>query len=285
LHEIRLANVRQQDPSGRLEKIYWGIEMKLRKIIMEMETTGCLIDWEHLVNLERKLEDKKSEILKKIVTSAGWAPNLRSPAQVSDFLFNSPEDGGLGLPTDGIEQSVSGIYSTAEKVIKHFGRKNDLVKALLEYRSLEVIDRSFCKKLIKIAQTEGRVFTGFNQTSTVTGRLSCVAEDTILETNHGSVKISELDSSGKTCYTVLGHSGERRRILDKIYKGQDEMYEVTLENGSRIKCTMEHKFKTSTGWKSLSELKEGDKVLSYTSIPEIEGSGDREEADLNRRLI
>jgi DNA polymerase I-like protein with 3'-5' exonuclease and polymerase domains len=155
-----------------LEKIFWEIEMKLRDVVMEMETTGCLIDWEHLVELEGRLEEKKSAIVKEIVDKAGWAPNLRSPKQVSDFLFNDPEEGGLGLPTDGLEQGTEGDYSTSEKVIKHFGRKNDLVKKLLSYRSLEVIDRSFCKKLIKIAQEEGRVYTGFHQTGTKTGRLS-----------------------------------------------------------------------------------------------------------------
>lgn len=155
-----------------LEKIFWQIEMKLRDVIMEMETTGCLIDWEHLVELEERLETRKREIVAEIIDKAGWAPNLRSPKQVSDFLFNSPEDGGLGLPTDGLEQGIEGDYSTSEKVIKHFGRKNDLVKKLLTYRSLEVIDRSFCKKLIKIAQEETRVYTGFHQTGTKTGRLS-----------------------------------------------------------------------------------------------------------------
>lgn len=171
-HQRALEKIREQDPSGKLEKIYWQIEMKVCRIIMEMETTGCLIDWQWLVELEKKLESEKAEIVKKIITEAGWAPNLRSPSQVSDFLFNSPEEGGLGLPTDGLEQNAHGDYSTSEKVIKHFGRKNALVKALLDFRSLEVIDRSFCKKLIKIGQEEGRVYTGFNQTTTVTGRLS-----------------------------------------------------------------------------------------------------------------
>lgn len=172
LHEWAMDQVRRQDPSGKLEKIYWQIEMKLRDVIMEMETSGCLIDWEHLVELERRLEKEKSEIVTEIVNKAGWAPNLRSPKQVSDFLFNPPEEGGLGLPTEGLEQGVDGDYSTSEKVIKHFGRKNGLVQKLLDYRSLEVIDRSFCKKLIKIAQEEGRVYAGFNQTGTVIGRLS-----------------------------------------------------------------------------------------------------------------
>src|SRR4029077_7944907 len=128
----------------------------------------------------------------------------------------------------------------------------------------EVIDRSFCKKLIKIAQEEGRVYAGFNQTGTVIGRLSCVSGDTSLPTNKGFVKISELDASDLNSYTILTHVGRQQKILDKIYKGQDEMYEVTLENGSKIKCTMEHKILTNNGWKAPSELAEGDSVISYS---------------------
>ncbi len=137
-----------------------------------MEQTGCLVDFDHLVDLERRLEKEKLEIIDKIVQEKGWSPNLRSPKQMSDFLFNSEEEGGLGLPTDGIEQGVNGAYSTAEKVIRHFGGKNEIVKLILDYRSIEVVDRSFCKKLIKIAQTDGKVRTGFSQTRTVTSRLN-----------------------------------------------------------------------------------------------------------------
>jgi DNA polymerase I-like protein with 3'-5' exonuclease and polymerase domains len=164
-----------------LEKIFWNIEMKVQRVLLEMELQGCLIDWEWLVEVQQRIEKDKLRILEEIQKQAGWAPNLRSPKQVSDFLYAAKEDGGLGLPTKDIEYNdESESYSTADKAIAHFGKKVPVVKLLLDYRSLEVIDRSFCQKLIGIAQDEVRVFARFRQTGTVIGRL-CVAAGTPIE--------------------------------------------------------------------------------------------------------
>jgi len=173
LHEKCLASIRQQDPSGKLEKVYWDLDMKLLRVILEMEVTGVAISFSWYADLRKRLDKEKNEMLAEIIQQAGWAPNLRSPKQVSEFLYGSPEEGGLGLPTEGLEQNeVTGAYSTSEAVIKHFGRKNRLVRLLLDYRSLEVIDRSFCKKLMDISQATTRIYTNFHQTGTVTSRLS-----------------------------------------------------------------------------------------------------------------
>ena len=45
------------------------------------------------------------------------------------------------------------------------------------------------------------------------------------------------------------------------------MYEVELANGSKIECTMAHKFLTPDGWKPLAELKEDDILISYEGDP------------------
>lgn len=168
-----MESMRRQDPEGNLEKIYWKIEMGIQRVILEMETQGCLIDWEWLVKIQEDLENKKLTILERMKKDAGWAPNLRSPKQVSDFLYGRKADGGLELPTDGLDYNPDlDQYTTADRVISHFGKKVSLVKDLLDYRSCEVIDRSFCQKLIKIAQDEGRCYAHFRQTGTVIGRLS-----------------------------------------------------------------------------------------------------------------
>jgi len=261
LHQYALEEMKRQDPAGKLEKIYWNIEMPLRDIITQIETTGILLDYDHLIELSERLENEKAEIFKEIVNTAGWAPNLRSPTQVSDFLYNSPEDGGLGLPTDGLEEGADGSYSTAEKVIAHFGRKDKLVNKLLKYRSLEVIDRSFCQKLIKIAQEDGRVRAGFSQTGTVIGRLSCIAEDSMINTNHGDLNIVDIPEEEVSFHKVLTHKGNMKRIISRYYKGDATMFEVTLVNGKKIKCTKEHRFFTQNGPKALADLKPGDQIL------------------------
>jgi DNA polymerase I-like protein with 3'-5' exonuclease and polymerase domains len=158
---------------SKLERLYWKMEMKIQRIILEMETHGCNIDWEWLVEVQRKLEREKLKIIDEMRTAAGWIPNLRSPKQVSDFLYLPAEQGGLGLPTEGLDYNEDlDTYTTRDKVIAHFGKKIPVVKMLLDYRSSEVIDRSFCQKLIALAQEEGRCYSHFNQTGTKIGRLS-----------------------------------------------------------------------------------------------------------------
>jgi DNA polymerase I-like protein with 3'-5' exonuclease and polymerase domains len=159
-----------------LEKIFWKIEMKIQRILMEMEITGCFIDWEHLVTVQERLELQKKEIEEEFKTKVGWLPNLRSPKQVSDFLYRSPEKGGLGLPTKGVEYNEElQQYATGDKAISHRKEQFPLVAKMLKYRSLGVIESSFCKKLIGLAQDpdhNGRVYARFRQTGTVIGRLS-----------------------------------------------------------------------------------------------------------------
>ena len=43
-------------------------------------------------------------------------------------------------------------------------------------------------------------------------------------------------------------------IENFIYKGVNDMYEVTLEDGTSIQCTLDHKFITNQGTKRLGEI-------------------------------
>lgn len=173
LHEHALALLKAQDAQDpkrcKLEKIYWNIEMKLCRILVEMETRGCLLDWNHLQDLERRLEAEKESIVKDIINKAGWAPNLRSPKQVSDFLFNPVEEGGLGLPTDGLEQGVDGDYCVIKgtRVETQHGmlkiedvKKGDQVR--LDNKKFAIVDRTIDKGLLpvtKISTRSGYVLT------------------------------------------------------------------------------------------------------------------------------
>lgn len=181
-----------------LEKIYWEIEMKFRDLIMEMETTGCLIDWEHLVELERRLEAKKLELVTDIINTAGWAPNLRSPKQVSDFLYNSLEDGGLGLPTDGLEQGIDGDYCVVDgtKVETKRGFINiatvlpgDLVR--LEDRSYAEVSKRIDKGILPVIKLT--TSAGFQLKATTLHRIRVI-------NNNGDYiwrRIGELEKNDK----------------------------------------------------------------------------------------
>lgn len=192
LHERSLAKLREQTPPpknrtepkwtvekqlgrvmGKLERVYWGIDTKISDVIMEMETSGCLIDWKWLTKVEERLKTEKLEIATRMEKFLGWPINPNSVTECADALFAPPPD-GLGLPLAGIPIGVSGIPSTADKVIKHFARFHPLVQDILKWRSHDTVLSSFVTKLIKLAteSDDGRVYSGFHQTRTVIARLA-----------------------------------------------------------------------------------------------------------------
>lgn len=192
LHERGLASLRSQTPApkkrtelrwtvekqlgrvmGKLERIYWGIDTQISKIIMEMENSGVLIDWRWLRKVEEKIVEEKLEIATRIEKFLLWPLNPNSGKQVADALF-APAPDGLGLPMTGIPIGKNGEPSTADKVIKHFARFHPLVADILKWRSLDTVLTGFVTKLIKLAteSPDGRVYAHFNQTRTVIARLS-----------------------------------------------------------------------------------------------------------------
>lgn len=52
------------------------------------------------------------------------------------------------------------------------------------------------------------------------------------------------------------------KVIDAWYSGKKEVYELTTEDGYKIKATAQHKFLTKEGYRQLSDLKIGDYVLT-----------------------
>ena len=181
LFEDRMKRLQEMTPGddhrtgmGNLERIYWGIDMKIARIIEEMETTGILIDWRWLKKVTVELEENKEKILDEIQNRIGWMVNPNSAPQVSTLLFGPKEAGCLGLPTKGIKRGKTGQYSTGSKEIAHLSRVDPVVKLLLDWRSADTIQANFSVKLAELAQesTSGKIHSRFNQTGTKIFRLS-----------------------------------------------------------------------------------------------------------------
>ena len=263
--DVDLGSISPYDQNrtmGQLERIFWGVDMKIALILEEMESRGCLIDWRHLKGVTTRLQKEKEEILSKIEKQVGWTLNPNSTPQVSALLF-AAKPNGLGLPTKGIKQGKSGEYSTGSKDIAHLSRVQPIVKDILDWRSADTIVGNFSDKLTKLSikDEDNRIYSHFNQTGTKIFRLSCVSASTILETSVGLVKISELDLNSGAIYQIRTHKLRLRPITDLICKGEDELFEVTRRGGQSIECTKDHKFLTISGWRKLGEVGVGDSVL------------------------
>ncbi len=101
-----------------------------------------------------------------------------------------------------------------------------------------------------------------------TGRASCVAPWTVIETDKGAFRIDELsDVLNVTQLRVKTHLGRWRRVTDCFVSSPcAQMYRVTLEDGSTLDCTSYHRLWTADGWRELKDLRVGDPVASGSAI-------------------
>jgi DNA polymerase-1 len=148
--------------------LFTQIEMPLVPVLIDMECTGVALNVEFLQGMSRELHQRLGELERDIQQGVGYAFNINSSQQLSDALFIK-----LGLPTDGLQKGVSGRYSTAAEVLEGLRGKHPVLDLLLEHRQLSKIKSTYVDALpLLVNPHTGRLHTSWNQTGTVTGRIS-----------------------------------------------------------------------------------------------------------------
>jgi len=238
--------------SEGMEKHFWEIEMPFADALTEMEENGMFIDQVAVAELKNEWQGEADKLLARWnELTNGVNPN--SGPQLRTFFFTT-----LKLPVQ--DKTKTGLPSTDDLTMQRLAPKDKSgsVEVLREYRKYQKLLSTYVS-FMETAPVEGRVHGSFNHTGATTGRLSCVDGDTKIETDAGTLCIRDLNPF--VGYRVTGHSSEWCRVTDKIYKGKGVMYHVTLENGSTITCTPEHKFLSDRGWQPLARLSVGDTLL------------------------
>ena len=95
----------------------------------------------------------------------------------------------------------------------------------------------------------------------------CISGDTLIHTTDGLVPIRDLVGKEGTCYCWDGN-GITTSTYHSACITQDaaEVFELEMEDGTKLKATANHKVLTAAGWKMVSELSLDDDVLSF-SLP------------------
>ena len=139
--------------------------MPLLPILLNMEEHGICIDTNYLSKYSKELVKKLSTLSQKIYKLAGSEFNLNSPKQLSVVLF---ED--LGIRS--IKKTKEG-HSTSADVLQALKNEHPIINLVLEYRTLEKLRSTYVDALPKEVNPDtGRIHCTFNQSGTVTGRLS-----------------------------------------------------------------------------------------------------------------
>lgn len=80
------------------------------------------------------------------------------------------------------------------------------------------------------------------------------------------LKTLKIRSVDENTHTIIPNG-----IVDIVFNGEKEVYELALESGRKLKCTANHEIFTPSGYKKLSDLKVGEYVYS-NGVPCLENS-------------
>ena len=145
--------------------LYEELELPLAPVLAKMELSGITPDMELLAQLNEDMTARIAQLEKQAMEQAGEEFNLKSPKQLGIILFER-----LQLPV--IKKTKTG-YSTDAKVLEALEGKHPLIATILEHRKLAKLQSTYLDGLKPLVNAKTRrIHTHFQQTVTVTGRLS-----------------------------------------------------------------------------------------------------------------
>lgn len=148
-----------------LADLFFKIELPLVYVLSGMEKTGIKINAGYLKSLGTEFGLNSEKLIKEIYSMSGQEFNINSPKQLSFVLFEK-----LKLPV--ISRTKTG-FSTNESVLRALSGTNKIAQKIIDFRELQKLQSTYVDGLLgALNPSTGRVHTSFNQTGTVTGRLS-----------------------------------------------------------------------------------------------------------------
>lgn len=288
----------------RLDKAISKIEEEIRESKKVIKTSD---DSRKIASAERSIKNREEKIARLMAGEFNTKSekaiiepiNFGSASQMTQLLFTDPK--GFKFPVVKYTQKDkrdTDNPSSSEAVLLELQKtdKTGFIDTLLELRGLKQINNMFVKGFANLVQDDGRLHPKFNIHGTRTGRLSsadpnsqqlprvaCLDGTELIHTNMGNIPIKELCPKEKGTkineHQLLVFTSHKRYMPVALFinKGETEMYKVTLEDGSTVKCTMDHIFLTNRGYMKLRDVlkDENIKLMAYDKdeIGSIEISG------------
>ncbi len=210
---------------GQKELLY-NIELPLTVVLSDMEKQGFTVDREALLRYSEKLAKMAAEAERRIYELAGEEFNINSPKQLGVILFEK-----LGLPHG--KKTKKG-YSTNAEILSKLENRHEIVGRVLEYRRYVKLKSTYCDGLLGLIGQDGRIHTSFNQTVTLTGRISSAEpnlQNIPVRTELGR-ELRAMFAAADGCVLVdadysqielrvLAHMANDRAMLEAFERGED----------------------------------------------------------------
>jgi len=216
------------DKQPDLKKLFEELEMPLVEVLAEMEFNGVSLDVGLLKKMSGRLEEEVNTLTEKIYAQTGVVFNIDSPKQLAEILFDR-----LGLKS--LREGKTG-RSTDASVLEELSEQHPAAEMILQYRQLTKLRNTYVDKLgALINPRTRRVHASFNQTVTVTGRLSSSdpnLQNIPIRTELGrQIRAAFVPGSKNDCILsadysqielrLLAHFSKDKALLDAFAKDMD----------------------------------------------------------------
>lgn len=209
------------------DKLYSEVELPLTRVLADIEKAGMRVDCEAITRLSVDLEAKIEGLTKEIINLAGENFNINSTKQLGAVLFEK-----LKLPA--VRKTKTG-YSTDAEVLETLAPKHPVIDKILEYRQMVKLKSTYLDGIKPLINpVSRRIHTNFNQTVTVTGRISSTEpnlQNIPIKLEMGK-QIRKIFEAPEGCWLVdadysqielrvLAHIADDKNMIEAFKNGED----------------------------------------------------------------
>ncbi len=156
----------QMNMNQTSSKLYYDIDLPLIPVLIDMEFDGIIADTQYLQTLQDNYENDIFQLEQEIYTLANKTFNIRSTKELGSVLFKD-------LQIKSSKKTVTGKFSTNQKVLNSLKNQHPIINKLLEFRLLNKLLSGYIIPLIQYINPQTkRIHTSFSQTVTGTARLA-----------------------------------------------------------------------------------------------------------------
>ena len=159
--------IRADLEKNKLWDLFTTLEMPLVPIIADLDMAGVKLDMPFMAELSKEFEHRLSDKAEAIFAAAGEPFNIGSPKQLNTILFEK-----LKLtPPKGASKTTHG-FSVDAAALESMRAQHPIVELISDWRSLEKLRGTYIDAMPKMVDSNQRLHTSYNQTGSVTGRIS-----------------------------------------------------------------------------------------------------------------
>lgn len=213
---------------GVLDNPIYKMEMKLMKLLVEMQTRGAQLDIPYLEEQRDKCEKKLAELNAKIQVEYGDI-NVASNKQLGKFLF---EDEGLQCNA----VSMAGNPVLDEYNLQQYD--HPIIPMVTKMRDLNKRLNTYVYGLLDGADKEGVIHCDFYQVGAKTGRFSCrqpnlqnIPRDGDVDIRRAFICRPDYDNYyfdySQIELRILAHYAQEQKMIDELSRSDGDLHGVT----------------------------------------------------------